>query len=80
MEPESNLQAPEPESSLQVAWLAYLKGHDDGVADEREGLTEGKDGVLLWATCRGFGILDACPWRVVFAWVPKEETRKFRRR
>ena len=29
---------------MKVAWLAYLKGHDDGVADEREGLTEGKEG------------------------------------
>ena len=28
--------------AMKVAWLAYLKGHDDGVADEREGLTEGK--------------------------------------
>ena len=26
----------------QVMKVAYLKGHDDGVADEREGLTEGK--------------------------------------
>ena len=66
----------------QVMKVAYFKGHDDGVADEREGLTEGKgkNGVLLWATCRGFVLLDACPWRVVFAWVSKEETRKFRRR
>jgi len=63
----------------QVMKVAYFKGHDDGVADEREGLTEGKgkNGVLLWATCRGFFILDACPWRVVFVWVPKEQTRKF---
>ena len=26
----------------QVMKVAYFKGHDDGVADEREGLTEGK--------------------------------------
>ena len=26
----------------QVMRVAYFKGHDDGVADEREGLTEGK--------------------------------------
>ena len=48
----------------QVMEVAYFKGHDDGVADEREGLTEGKgkkgsffgppaDGSFFWTPAPG---------------------------
>ena len=39
----------------QVMQVAYFKGHDDGVADEREGLTEGKGkkGSFFWPPAEG---------------------------
>ena len=37
----------------QVMKVACLKGHDDGVADEREGLTEGKEGSFFGPPAEG---------------------------
>ena len=57
---------------MKVAWLAYSKGHDDGVADEREGLTEGKEGSFFgppaegsffWTPAPGESSSPGCPKR-----------------
>ena len=57
---------------MKGAWLAYLKGHDDGVADEREGLTEGKEGSFFgppaegsffWTPAPGESSSPGCPKR-----------------
>ena len=52
----------------QVMKVAYFKGHDDGVADEREGLTEGKGkkGFISETTAPGESSSSG-----------SEETRKF---
>ena len=58
----------------QVMKVAYFKGHDDGVADEREGLTEGKgkkgsffgppaEGSFFWTPAPGESSSSGSPHR-----------------